>query len=110
MAFEGSIKTFKKDKQRLVGVRGGRYLYSKTEAYNLVIDKLSDRITEENIVLIKGNGDKEHFRKIKDQYKSIVTDIIFAEQITVRDYQENVGGFVDFVVEEIVGYSEIGRA
>jgi len=110
MAFEGSIKTFKKDKQRLVGVRGGRYLYSKTEAYNLVIDKLSDRITEENIVLIKGNGDKEHFRKIKDQYKSIVTDIIFAEQITVRDYQENVGGFVDFVVEEIVGYSALSDA
>lgn len=110
MAFEKDIKSFKKDKQRLTGISSSGYVYSRNEAYNLVIEKLSNHIGEERIVLLKGNGSKSHYRAVRDQYRSIVTNIVYGEKISVRDYQNNVEGFVNFVVEEIVGYSVLAHA
>lgn len=110
MGFEKDIKSFKKDKQRMVGVTNNRYVYSRDEAYNLVVEKLSDYIAREKISLLKGNGDKAHFRKIKEQYRTIVGNLVYTEQIKVREYGDNISGFIDFVVEEIAGYSVLSNA
>ena len=110
MAIERDIKSFKKDKQRLAGVASNRYVYSRDEAYNLVVEKLSDYITKERIELIKGNGDKKHFRRVKEQYATLVSNIVYSEQIRIRDYEDSITPFVDYVVEEIVGYSVLADA
>lgn len=110
MAFEKDIKSFKKDKHRMLGITNNRYVYSREEAYNLVVDKLSDYIAKEKIQLLKGNGNKAHLRRIKEQYKSIVSNLVYEEQIKVREYGDRMSDFVDFVVEEIVGYSVLAEA
>lgn len=110
MSFEKDIKSFKKDKQRFAGITNSKYVYSREEAYNLIIEQLSNYIAEEQIVLLRGNGDKAYFRKIKDQYRSIVSNIVYSQQIKVREYGEDIDGFVTFVVEEIVGYSVLAEA
>lgn len=110
MPIEKDIKTFKKDKQRLVGITNNHYVYSKEEAYNLIVSKLPDYIAKNNIQLLQGNGNKNYFRQIKEQYRGIVSDLVYSEQIKVREYMDNVDGFVDFVVEEIVGYSVLAPA
>lgn len=110
MSIEKSIKSFKKDKQRVIGVVNNRYVYSREEAYNLVVKNLSDYIAREKIQLLKGNGNKAYFRKIKEQYRNLVANIVYEEQIKVRDYEDKMDQFIDFVVEEIVGYSVLADA
>lgn len=110
MSFEKDIKSFKKDKQRIAGITNNRYVYGRDEAYNLVVEQLSQYITREKIELLGGNGNKAYFRKIKEQYHSLVSAIVYEEQIRVREYGDNIDGFVDFVVEEIVGYSVLAEA
>lgn len=110
MAFEKDIKSFKKDKQRVVGITNNRYVFSRDEAYNLVVDKLSDYIAREKIQLLKGNGNKAYFRKIKEQYRTIVGNLVYSEQIRIREYSDNMSDFINFVVEEIVGYSVLAKA
>jgi pilus assembly protein CpaF len=110
MPIEKDIKSFKKDKQRIAGITNNRYVYSKEEAYNLVVSKLPDFITQNHIQVEIKNGSKAYFRTIRDQYRSIVSDLVHAEQIKVRDYMDNVDEFVNFVVEEIVGYSVLAEA
>lgn len=110
MAFEKDIKSFKKDKQRVIGITNNRYVYSRDEAYNLIVDKFAEYVSKEGISLLKGNGDKEYFRKIKSQYRSIIGDIVYSEQIKVREYANNMNGFIEFVVEEFVGYSVLAEA
>lgn len=110
MAIEKDIKSFKKDKQRLAGVTTRGYVYSREEAYDLVVSKLSDYMTQNNITINVKNGSKEDFRKIKQQYYDIVEDLVYSEQIVVREYKNNMVGFINYVVEEIVGYSVLADA
>lgn len=110
MAIEKDIKSFKKDKQRLAGVTTRGYVYSREEAYDLVVSKLSDYMTQNNITINVKNGSKEDFRKIKQQYYDIVEDLVYSERIVVREYKNNMAGFINYVVEEIVGYSVLADA
>lgn len=110
MTIEKNIKSFKKDKQRLVGISNSRYVYSRDEAYNLLKEKFSDYVAQNNIQLMKGNGSKAYFRQIKEQYRSIVSDIVYSQQIRVREFQDNVDGFINYVVEEMIGYSILAPA
>ena len=110
MAIEKTIKTFKKDKQVIAGISTNRYVYSRDEAHKLVTEKLSEYITKEKVELLSGNGDKAYFRKIKEQYHSILSDIVYGEQIRVREYEDNIEDFIDYMVEEIVGYSVLAEA
>lgn len=110
MAIEKDIKSFKKDKQRLVGVTTRGYMYSREEAQDLIVSKLSDYIAQNNIQLLQGNGSKEYFRKIRKQYYDVLEDLIHKERITVREYKDNMPGFINYMVEEIVGYSVLADA
>lgn len=110
MSIEKSIKTFKKEKQRIVGISSNRYVFSKEEAYDFVVDRISDYLKEEKITIDNTNGNKAKLRSIKEQYRNIITNIMYDQQIKVRDYQNRMDAFVDYVVEEIVGYSVLADA
>lgn len=110
MPIETTIKSFKKDKQRMAGISNNRYVYSKTEAYELLLEKISKFITDQKVELLTGNGNKEYFRKIKEQYRNIVGNIVYEEQIKVREYQDNMDDFINYMVEEVVGYSVLAEA
>lgn len=108
MAFETDIKMFKKDKARVSGIKNSGYVYNRDEAYQLITDKLPEYTLKNNLELLKGNGDKEQLRKIKEQYRSVVTSLVYELDLAVRDM--NTIEFVDYSVEEMAGYSILSHA
>ncbi|MFF2531575.1 CpaF family protein [Brevibacillus sp. NPDC058079] len=115
---EQSFHSFRKDLAKMKNLKQeGGTLYDYEEALEKVRAKLAEKLgsilenqtnEEKNAQTVK---DKEALRNKMATYKGYISDIVFAENIRVRKYEENnIHDFIDEMVQEFAGYSILAPA
>ncbi|PLS19686.1 CpaF family protein [Bacillus sp. M6-12] len=114
-SFRKDLMKFNRQKSDTVGA-----LMDYEDALELIRTQLAEKLATEMEVNSKGNQqkaekkakkDKEYLRKKKSQYKTYITDIVLAENLRVRGYDDmNQNVFIEEMVEEFAGYSVLADA
>lgn len=74
----------------------------------ILVEKLKDTIDAKKDI---GKKDKKYLREKVARYKKYVTDIVFQEDMRIRGYEnEKIKDFIQFVTEDIAGYSVLQKA
>lgn len=108
MSIERNFKSFKKDVQKAKGLRETGEIYSYEEALDIVRDGIAEHMKTEDIEEKKELKTKASLRKLKEQRRAQVSDVVFKQNLRVRDYE--VADFITSAVEEFVGYSILYKA
>ncbi|WPS85481.1 ATPase, T2SS/T4P/T4SS family (plasmid) [Brevibacillus halotolerans] len=115
---EQTFQSFRKDLAKMKNLKQeGGVIYDYEEAMEQVRAKLAEKLEsilenqtkeEKTEELVK---DKEALRKKMATYKSYISDIVFANNIRVRNYEANkINDFIDKMVQEFAGYSILADA
>lgn len=113
---EQNFRSFRSDLQKMANQKQtGSVLMDYEEALEAVREALKGKLTDkmenssekdENVI-----KNKEYLRRKKREYRGIITDIIYAESIRVRGYEDNkINDFINEMVEEFAGYSILADA
>lgn len=108
MSIEKNFKSFKKDVQKAKGLRDSGEIYSYEEALEIVRDGIAEHMKKEDVEEKKALKTKASLRKLKEQRRIQVSDVVFDKNLHVRDYDADV--FITSAVEEFVGYSVLYKA
>lgn len=108
MSIERNFKSFKKDVQKAKGLRETGTIYSYEEALDIVRDGIAEHMKKENVEEKQELKTKASLRKLKEQRRAQVSDVVFGQNIRVRDYDAE--SFITLAVEEFVGYSVLYKA
>lgn len=108
MSFEKKFKTFNKDVQKVRGIRESGTIYSYEEALEIVRNSLAEHMKSEEIEKKETLKTKDSLRKLKEQRRSQVSEIVFNQNIRVRGLEPE--SFIVSAVEEFVGYSILHKA
>lgn len=108
MTFERNFKSFNKDVQKIKGVRETGTIYSYEEALTIVRDGLAELMKDEESDKKQETKTKASLRKLKERWKASVSNIVFGQNIRVREYTPE--DFIVSAVEEFVGYSVLYKA
>lgn len=109
MSIEKNFKTFRKDMQKMKGIRETGTIYTFEEALEQVRKYIADeQKEEEDIKKVDDVKDKESLRRVKEMNRNYVRDVVYNRNIRVRDM--DVEDFIEQAVEEFVGYSILNRA
>jgi pilus assembly protein CpaF len=119
---EQTFQTFRKnlDKMKNAKQENGRFL-DYEEAMEEVRDKLGDKL--ESILQSQSDEqneeknkekivkDKNYLRKKIELYQGYISDIVYANNIRVRKYEDGkINNFISEMVQEIAGYSILADA
>lgn len=110
MAIETSFKTFKKDMQKMKGLRETGTIYSFEEALEIVRNMIAEvqKKEDDSVAKVDDKKDKDSLRKVKEKNRAYVVDVVYGRNILVRDMEPEV--FIELAVEEFVGYSVLVKA
>lgn len=108
MSIERNFKSFKNDVQKAKGIRESGTIYSYEEALDIVRDGIAEHMKNESVEGKKEHKTKASLRKLKEQRRSQVSDVVFSRNIRVRDFDTDT--FIISAVEEFVGYSILYKA
>lgn len=104
---EQSFKNFRKDLIKMKNQKDKGAILDFDEALETVREELGKQLVNrmdndgKKELVVK---DKSYLRKKKEQYKSLITEIVLNENIRVRGY-EDINDFVNELVGEFAGYS-----
>lgn len=114
---EQDFRTFRKDLMKMNHQKKeGRHVFDFDEALDEVRKLLSDKLVarmEANMDETKKTvKDKEYLRRKKEDYRSLIMEVVLANNIRIRGYdgQSGTDGFVDELVSEFAGYSILEKA
>lgn len=108
MSIEKRYKSFNKDVQKVKGIRETGTIYSYEEALEQVRNGLAEILKDDEVEEKKEVKTKALLRKLKAQREAQVSNVVFGQNIRVRDYTSDE--FITSAVEEFVGYSVLHHA
>lgn len=110
MSIEKSFRSFKQDMQRMKGVKEVGTIYSFEDALDIVREHLGDKLKgDEGIARDEDEKkDKSALRKLIEEAKSDIRDIVYGRNIRVRNTEPEQ--FIEQAAQEFVGYSVLAPA
>lgn len=113
MTMEQDFKSFRKDLNRMKHNQDKGTLFEHDEALDFVREKLGEKLVsrmgqgkEETVSVVK---DKPYLRKRKEEYRTLISEIVYSESLRVRGY-DRIDVFIDELVSEFAGYSILDEA
>lgn len=118
MSIEKNFKSFKKDMQKMKGIRETGTIYTFEDALEIVRDYITEKkkqITDEDSATDRKNReetkkDKAALRKLLEESRAEIRDVVYGRNIRVRGFENEPEAFIEMAAEEFVGYSILDKA